>query len=33
MIDEKLQPALDLLDTLDPDKAMALAVETRVRLW
>jgi hypothetical protein len=30
MIDEKLQPALDLLDTLDPDKAMALAVETRV---
>ena len=30
MIDEKLQPALDLLDKLDPDKAMALAVETRV---
>ena len=30
MIDEKLQPALDLLDKLDPDKVMALAVETRV---
>jgi len=30
MIDEKLQPALDLLDKLDPEKAMALAVETRV---
>ena len=30
MIDNKLQPALDLLDKLDPDKAMALAVETRV---
>jgi len=30
MIDQKLQPALDLLDTLDPEKAMALAVETRV---
>ena len=30
MIDEKLQPALDLLDKLDPDKAMAVAVETRV---
>ena len=30
MIDEKLQPALDLLDTLDPEKVMALAVETRV---
>ena len=30
MIDEKLQPALDLLDKLDPDGAMKLAIETRV---
>jgi len=30
MIDQKLQPALDLLDTLDPDQAMKLAIETRV---
>jgi hypothetical protein len=30
MIDEKLQPALDLLDKLDPDGQMKLAIETRV---
>ena len=30
MIDQKLQPALDLLDTLDPDQEMKLAIETRV---
>ena len=30
MIDQKLQPALDLLDKLDPDGAMKLAIETRV---
>ena len=30
MIDEKLQPALDLLDTLDPNQEMKLAIETRV---
>ena len=30
MIDQKMQPALDLLDKLDPDGAMKLAIETRV---
>ena len=30
MIDEKLQPALDLLDTLDPEYKMRIEVETRV---
>ncbi|CAB4183707.1 Protein of unknown function DUF2800, partial [uncultured Caudovirales phage] len=30
MYDDKLQPALDLLDTLDPDGLMKMAVETRV---
>ena len=30
MIDQKMQPALDLLDTLDPDGEMKLAIETRV---
>ena len=30
MLDEKLRPALDLLDALDPDKRMEFAVETRV---
>ena len=30
MIDQKLQPALDLLDKLDPDGEMKLAIETRV---
>jgi hypothetical protein len=30
MIDQKLQPALDLLDKLDPDGQMKLAIETRV---
>jgi hypothetical protein len=30
MIDEKLQPALDLLDTIDPNQEMKLAIETRV---
>jgi hypothetical protein len=30
MIDEKLQPALDLLDQLDPNQEMKIAVETRV---
>ena len=30
MIDEKLQPALDLLDTLDPEWKMQYAIETRV---
>jgi len=30
MYDEKLQPALDLLDELDPDGLMKMAVETRV---
>jgi hypothetical protein len=30
MIDQKLQPALDLLDTLDPEWKMQYAIETRV---
>ena len=30
VIDQKLQPALDLLDKLDPDGEMKLAIETRV---
>jgi hypothetical protein len=30
MYDDKLQPALDLLDELDPDGLMKMAVETRV---
>ena len=30
MIDQKMQPALDLLDKLDPDGEMKLAIETRV---
>jgi hypothetical protein len=30
MLDEKLQPALDLLDKLDPNGEMKLAIETRV---
>ena len=30
MFDDKLQPALDLLDKLDPDGQMKLAIETRV---
>jgi len=30
MLDNKLRPALDLLDALDPDKRMEFAVETRV---